>query len=173
MTELVRELRAGGLLLAAISLAACGGKEGADYCLNHYLLHADHEASITTLRVDVSDHGTLTATLRQPAGGFTGEPGPQDGFPDSLSDPGHVYSIPDRSDCVHSGPRVSRRDGVLVAEYESQCGQGAEIKLVNVTILDAVPEIEEVEVTIKTPATSKHFAISRQCAAPIFRLDRR
>lgn len=173
MTELVRVLRHSGLLLAAISLAACGGKEGADYCLNHYLLHAEHQDSVTTLRVDVSDHGTLVATLSQPTGSFDGEFDSPDGFPDSLSDPGHVYSIPGRSDCVHSSPRVSGRDGVFVAEYESQCGRGAEIKRVNVTMLDAVPEIEEVEVMIKTPATSKHFAISRQCSAPIFRLDRR
>lgn len=161
------------MLLAAITLAACGGKEGADYCLNHYLLHAEHQASVATLRVDVSDHGTLTATLSQPAGSLVAVVDRPDGFPDSLNDPGHVYSIPDRSDCVHSRPRVSGRDGVFIAEYESRCGPGAEIKRVNVTILDAVPEIEEVEVTIKTPATSKHFAISRQCTAPIFRLDRR
>lgn len=173
MIKPVRVAGAGGLLLAGLALVACGGKEGADYCLNHYLTHAEHQATVTMLRIDVSNDGSLTAILTQPVESFAKSVERQAGFPETLTDPEHVYSIAGRDDCVHSTPRVSSRDGVFVAEYASQCGQGAALKLVNVSILESVPEIDEVEVTIQTPATSKHFAISRQCAAPIFRLGGR
>ena len=42
----------------------------------------------------------------------------------------------------------------------------------DVTIFESAAEIEEIEVTINTSATSKRFAISRQCKAAIFRLDK-
>lgn len=114
----------------------------------------------------------MTASFAYPTERFVSESERRSELIEALSDPQHVYSIPDRDDCNHLNPVVSDRDGNLVAEYESQCGQVAEIKRVSVTILESVAEIEEVEVTINTPATSKHFAISRQCSAPIFRLKR-
>ncbi|HNP64613.1 MAG TPA: hypothetical protein PKH39_11825 [Woeseiaceae bacterium] len=172
MTRFLQTYSVGGLLIASLALAACGGKEGDDYCFNHYLTHSDHQASIATLYVDVSDHGTMTASFAYPTERFVSESDRRSELIEALSDPQHVYSIPDRDDCNHLNPVVSDRDGNLVAEYESQCGQVAEIKRVSVTILESVAEIEEVEVTINTPATSKHFAISRQCSAPIFRLRR-
>jgi hypothetical protein len=63
------------------------------------------------------------------------------------------------------------QSGTISASFESRCGAGNKIGQVDVLIFDSSPELEEVEVLVTTPATSKHFAISRQCDAAIFRLD--
>lgn len=42
---------------------------------------------------------------------------------------------------------------------------------IDVYAFDQLPELQEIEVTMTTPATSKRFAISRECPNPVFRLD--
>jgi len=48
---------------------------------------------------------------------------------------------------------------------------GARLRQIDVSILDQIPELEEIEVSMSTTATRKRFAINRQCESPIFRLD--
>jgi hypothetical protein len=55
--------------------------------------------------------------------------------------------------------------------FESQCGEDNRLRQLDIALFDLLPNLDEVEVSMTTPATQKRFAINRQCDAPIFRLD--
>ncbi len=55
--------------------------------------------------------------------------------------------------------------------FEASCGLDNKIGQINVVLFDQLEALEEVVVSVTTPATSKRFGISRQCDGPIFRLD--
>jgi hypothetical protein len=55
--------------------------------------------------------------------------------------------------------------------FAASCGLDNKIGQIDVVLFDHLEAIEEVVVSVATPATSKRFGISRQCDGPIFRLD--
>ena len=64
--------------------------------------------------------------------------------------------------------RTSYRDDEL---FNLNIEDDGRVRQIDVLAFDEFPELEELEVTMTTPATSKHFAISRQCENPIFRFE--
>ena len=70
----------------------------------------------------------------------------------------------------HVYPELGQRKDFILRVIELE---EAKLKQVDVTLLDVVAELGEIEVIITTEATSKRFAISRQCPSAIFRLDKR
>lgn len=166
-------MRCALLLLTCLLLGACAEKKGEDFCRDHYLFHKDHQAETGTLTISVSDDNLLIAELHQPVGAFLAEEGRLEAVIESLRDAGNVYTAGAEGRCQSRSTAVSTTDGTIIALYESRCSIDDLLKRVDVSIFDTVPEIEEVEVTIRTPATFKHFAISRQCSAAIFRLQLR
>lgn len=159
------------ILALCVGLSACTKEEVDDYCRDHFLFHAEHLAVTGTLNVIVGDDGRLTSELSQPALVFSGDSARRAEFVSALKDVQNVYSAGADGQCSHSATSVVEERGVIRASYEATCDAASTLKKVGVSIFDLADEIDELEVTIVTPATSKHFAISRQCSAAIFRLE--
>ena len=166
----------GCLLLALMSLGACS-KEGTDYCKNHYLFHADHQDTLGRLEMTLNEEGFMQSNLSIPAAIFSQNKGPVGERMNRLSlmlqQDQVLYALQTERDCESTLVSIDHGPEGLDARYESHCGSDNRLRQVDVTLLDAVVELEEIEVTFTTHAASKRFAISRQCPVAIFRLDKR
>lgn len=159
------------ILVFCVVVVACAEQED-DYCRDHFLFHEQHRAVTGTFEVRIDEDGRLTAELLQPVAAF-----PADGkglavFVDALAHAENVYSAGSSGQCSTTSESVIERDNLVTASYESRCNTENILKEVDVSIFDFADDLDEIVVTITTPATSKHFAISRQCSAAIFRLQR-
>lgn len=157
------------------TLSACSREEAADYCKNHYQVHAEHADSIARLHGTLDADGLLTMRLSLPAGVLASGPN----APESssalgrvLQSPEQVYSLETDQPCAAATVKVNEVGEGLELEYQSQCGAGNRVKQVNVELFTLLDGLEEVEVQMDTAATSKHFAISRLCEQAIFRLKK-
>ena len=156
VARLVRYVLAVGFTL---SIVACSRSTEPDFCRDHHLVHRDHSDSVATLDIILSDDGLLTKELMVPVA---------DGDSSSI---GETFAMQADEGCSATESDV-RRDNVGVhATYISDCGAGNRLRQIDVSIFEQLPDLEELEVTMKTPATQKHFVISRQCDRPIFRLE--
>lgn len=153
------------VLLCCIALSACTEKDAVDYCRDHYLIHAGHQDGLGMLAVTMADSGILSIVLTLPASFLI------DGIDELLQDPQLVYTLQTTSDCMATTSAVRHLDSTVVATYESRCGIDNKIGQLDVVLFDSLTSLEELEVNVVTPATQKHFAISRQCKSAIFRLD--
>lgn len=159
------------ILVFCALVAACAEMEE-DYCRDHFLFHEEHQAETGTFDVRIDEDGRLTAELMQPVDVFAADGKALAAFVDALANADNVYSAGTNGQCSSTSASVVKRDTMVTASYESQCSTKNILKKVDVSIFDLADELEEIVVTITTPATSKHFAISRQCSAAIFRLQR-
>lgn len=58
-------------------------------------------------------------------------------------------------------------DDIFALTFDDDGG----LRQLDIGVFDLLPELQEIEVTVVTPVTQKHFAISRQCERPIFGLE--
>jgi hypothetical protein len=168
----VAGLKPGLLVLLALLpvLQGCQKDTEFDYCKNHYEVHAGHADSIGHLEADLDAAGLLQVSLRLPAGTFSGG-GDSTLLAELLQSPGRVYRIDSAQACSTPTVRVLEADSGVAIEYLSDCGPDNRISQVNVELFELLDGLEEVEVQVNTPATQKHFAISRLCERAIFRLQ--
>lgn len=165
----------GAVVLATVS--ACTKDEDTDYCKNHYVYHFEHKDQLSTLNVEVAASGMVTADLvlkSDEAREFAGNPG----LRQALLVADNVFLIQTEGTCTDA--TVSQTGGAQGGDtelaslsFESQCTAGEKIKQVDVRLFDTIPALDEVEATITTPATRKHFAVSRQCEGAIYRLGKK
>ena len=160
------------ILAFCTAIVACTDNKADDYCRDHHIYHEEHRAETGTLDVQVNEDGQLTAELMQPSLVFESGDGRLATFIGALETADNVYSAGATGQCSHTSASVTERDGTIFASYKSQCNTDDTLKKVDVSIFDLADEIDEIVVTVVTPATSKHFAISRQCSAAIFRLEK-
>ena len=156
-------------------LAACVRQDSEDYCDNHYLYHEPHAENIGILNILHSEDGrvaikfSLTKSLigrrSESAGGSLVQ------IIELLSDQDKVFKLQSETDCTVDVAVVRSADARILASYGMDCDVDTRIGQIDIPLLDVLPEIDEVEVEITTPATTKHFAISRQCDNAIFRLQ--
>jgi len=165
------------LLLALTSLGACNREERTDFCKNHYLFHANHQDRLGLLEMTVGADGLIHSSLSIPAAIFPEGEGRVSERLNNLAlmlqQDQVLYELQTEHDCKSNLVNIIQDPDSLNARYESQCGRDNRIRQVDVNLLDAVPELEEIEVTFTTDATVKRFAINRQCPGAIFRLDKR
>ncbi len=158
-------------------LAACARQDSADYCDNHYLYHEPHAENVGILNISHSENGRIATTFSLPKS-LIGRRSASAGLSEEqivelLSDRDNVFKIQSETDCKADDSDVNSGDASIVASYRMDCGANTRIGQIDVLLFDVLPEIDEVEVQITTPATGKHFAISRQCDSAIFRLRAR
>jgi len=166
-----KQLRAGSAILicATLSLGACGEDNGVDYCDNHYEFHSEHLDTLASLTVTLSDVGDLYGKLSMPDVAFRG-------IADAditmiLGDARNTFSLQSEVPCELLVESISPTMEGLEANFEAKCGPGNKIGQIDVALFDHMSALEEIVVSVTTPATSKRFGISRQCDGPIFRLD--
>lgn len=157
------------VLVVAASLGACGEDNGVDYCKNHYVFHSDHLDSLANLTIILSDTGDLEGNLSMPEVVF-GEISESD-TSSILGDPDNTFTLQTESPCTVSVKSISPTADGINASFEASCGPDNKVGRIDVALFDHITALEEVVVSITTPATNKRFGISRQCDGPIFRLD--
>ena len=163
-------LLTGMVLLATAS--ACTKDEATDYCKNHYVYHYEHKDQLTTLNLQVAESGLVTAELTlkgDNAADYNSNPA----FRQSLLDSKKIFQIDSAGECSEGTTMQGGNPDSPLLTFESQCTADAKINQVDITLFDNMPQLDEIEATIVTPATRKHFAISRQCDGAIFRLAKK
>lgn len=163
-------LRWAALAVAFVVTGACSGGKDADYCKNHYEFHPEHLASIATLNIDVAENGELDARLTVPRA-VVGN-GSDQNIRSMFADPGRSFTVQSDSACALALDDVRVDNGNLVASYGAQCGANNKLGAIDVALFDQLDDLGEVVVSVTTPATRKHFGISRQCDKPMFRLEK-
>lgn len=170
-------LRLLSLVTIAVLLAACGSRQGEDFCADHHLFHASHLDSIGTLDIKHSNDGTVRTEFSLPTSIFEAtddRPGRSiEEIEEILYESESVFSLQTEVSCNMSSSNVTSDANLINASYLTDCGSGARIKQIDVPLFDLVEQLDEVEVFVVTPATQKRFAISRHCESAIFRLQTR
>lgn len=157
------------MLVAAVTvLGACSGDDGADYCKNHYRFHPDHVDSIASLNLEVSAEGNIGGRLTMPHAVVGNMP--ESDIRQLLGDPERSFALQSDVSCTLSLSEVSVTAHGYDADYAASCGSENQLGKINVALFDHLADLDEVVVSVTTPATGKHFGISRRCAKPIFRL---
>ena len=150
----------------ALLLGACAKEDAPDFCGDHALFHAEHAASTATLSVTMSEDGTVSSDLRFPAKEFDTQ-----STMNLLQNVSNVYVLQTAAACGATDATVSSNDESVLASYATECGADNKLAQVDVALFDTLPSLGEVEVTVVTTATQKHFLINRQCATAIFRFE--
>ncbi len=154
------------LLPVILGIAACSPEKAPDYCKNHYKFHQQHMDSLGTLSITIGADGLLQSELHLPALLLE-----DSGISALLQDAANVYTLRTERECEVPVVNVTELAGGVVASYKSLCGIDNKIGQLDVKLFESLPMIDEIEVTVTTPVTQKHFAISRQCESAIFRLN--
>jgi hypothetical protein len=168
-------LRLLSLVTIAVLLAACGSRQGEDFCADHHLFHASHLDSIGTLDIKHSNDGTVRTEFSLPTSIFKAtddRPGRAiQQVEEILHEPDNMFALRPEGTCNMTSSNVTSDANLINARYLADCGSGARIKQIDVPLFDLVEQLDEVEVFVVTPATQKRFAISRRCESAIFRLQ--
>ncbi len=151
--------------LLCFALAACAPEQAAEFCRNHALFHDEHLDSLASLNVTMTEEGIMRSELSIPISVMAGMPS------ELLEDSHKVYSLQTENECVASSVILNEAQMSVVASYESSCGADNKIGQLDILLFETLAALDEVEVTVTTPVTQKHFAINRQCDSAIFRLE--
>ena len=154
------------LLPALLGFVACAPQDASDYCKNHYEFHEQHLDSLGALSITMAADGLIQSELRLPSSVLEGS-----NASTLLQDTANVYTLQTNLECEVPAATVSNLGDGVVASYKSQCGADNKIGQVDVSLFESLSTIDELEVTVTTPATQKHFVISRRCESAIFRLN--
>lgn len=154
------------ILLAGMMLSACVRDDAPDFCGDHALFHAEHQADSAQLVVEMFADGRIRSEV-QMVYSIAGE----EKTVTTLGDVTNVLRLETSSECSAATVEVVSSAGMVGASYSSECGADNKLGQVNVLLFDAFPEVDEVVVHVTTPVTEKHFAIHRQCTSAIFRLE--
>ncbi|MGI9232600.1 MAG: hypothetical protein ACR2RD_03125 [Woeseiaceae bacterium] len=152
--------------LTCLAVAACSTERAPEFCRNHALFHAEHAASTAVLSVTMTAHGGIETEIRLPVSTFD-----QGSTMAVLQDASKVYALQTAEECTAAEVSLSSSNDSIVAAYSSVCGAENKLGQVDVLLFESLPELDEVDVSIVTPATQKHFAINRQCENAIFRFE--
>lgn len=153
-------------------LSACTKDDDTDYCKNHYVYHYEHKDQLTTLNLDVAESGLVTAVITI-KGDLAVAYETDSGLQQTLLDSANIYQIDSAGECTDAVVTQSNDLGSPVLTFKSQCTAGAKINQVDIALFNTISALDEIEATIQTSATRKHFAISRQCEGAIYRLAKK
>jgi hypothetical protein len=152
--------------LVCLALGACAQEEAPEFCTDHALFHADHAESNAAMLVTMTVDGRVQSQLQIPRAGID-----ENRTRRVLQDAGSVYTLQTESECGLPIIDLRTSDDMIVATYTSECGADNKLGQVDVQLFETLPGLDEIEVSVVTPVTQKYFAINRQCASAIFRLE--
>jgi len=150
-------------VLSAFLVSACSERTIDPLCDGRARALQPNNASAALMHMTYHENKTIDVTLS-----FSHE------LPASekqrLDKPEMLFSAGGSQSCNLTNKDVDASGDKLVANYQYSCGDDNPLKEVDITLLDQLASIDEVEAYIKTDAVAKHFVISRQCNKPIFNL---
>ncbi len=151
--------------LLCFALAACAPEQAPEFCRNHALFHDEHLDSLASLNVTMTEEGIIRSELSIPVSVMAGVPS------ELLENSRKVYSLQTENECVAASGTIDETYNSVAANYESNCGADNKIGQLDILLFETLAALDEVEVTVTTPVTQKHFAINRQCDSAIFRIE--
>lgn len=156
-------------MVSLLSVGACSKGGGVDYCKNHNSFHADHLDALAKLTINLSDGGELEGSVSMPLAVFANMA--ESEVDDLFNDAENLFTLQAERSCTVSVVGLDRGATNIGARFKASCGGDNKLGRVAVSMFEHFRNLEEVETLVTTSATSKRFAISRQCDSPIFRLD--
>lgn len=142
-------------------VSGCGGERSMEFCEQHAAEHWQHRAEVTALDMRLDQEGALNVAVAIPRGtldwALAG---------DVLASAAHVVDA--GPTCAPLAVSVTRGEDTLSGQYRLQCeGDGPADGLI-VSLFQHLDQLREVEVTMTTPAVSKHFLVNRRCERALF-----
>lgn len=153
-------------VLFCLILGACSKDEGPDFCRDHAQFHAEHAASNAFLSVEMTADGTVASEVQLPKAIFG-----DDLTSTVLLDVSKVYALQTAGECSMGEYSTRVSETMIIGEYISSCGADNKLDQVDVLLFGSLPKLDEIEVSVVTPATQKQFVINRQCESAIFRVE--
>jgi len=152
------------LLSVGISalLVGCGDKQEASFCKSHAKEHQIHQSDITQIEINYSEQGLIVAQVKVAK---------ENVQRDVLSNMANIIDVKAVRACTNESVDIKEAGNYYQASYSLNCGLDNKLKKVSVLVLDNLKTVEEVEVAISTPSSSKHFVLNRQCDSPIFNIN--
>jgi len=147
--------------LCLISVIGCGEKVENIVCDNHDQVHFEHKDTVTLAKVDYLSSGELTMKVLMPR---------NDASFGTLNSVSKVITVEGEQTCSFVSTDIIEKGNQWQASYSFDCGEENKLKKVSINFLENFSKVNEVEAMIKTPSSSKHFVLSRQCDGPIFNL---
>lgn len=147
-----------GLLLAMSLLAGCGQEVDSSFCVVHAAEHLQHREQAPQLQVDYTSNGELQVLLSLVD---------EQAALLAAAGPGDIIALP--AHCAAQAVQRSSREGRTLLQFQAACGDQLPASL-EVPLLLAYPDIEEVEVSMRTPAVRKHFIVHQQCERALFNI---
>lgn len=151
------------IAMASGSLISCSADDNGDTCSNHHIVHTEHIDSLVQLKMDYSSSTRLTALTSVPV---------------ELSNNTNnallikstaVMQINAKGSCQHEPVTVTEKGDRIDYHYEVSCEDNADIDHIETRILDLLPEVPEIDVSISSPAATKNFVLHRDCSSPIYK----
>lgn len=142
-------------------LLGCGEKSADSFCKSHAKEHNLHRSDITQVNIVYSEEGHIIAELKIAQ---------QHAQYQVLANMADNIEVKAERACTSNAVDIEAVGMYYQARYSLNCGLENKLQKVSVLVLDNFQAIDEVEVSIVTPSSSKHFVLSRQCDNPIFNL---
>lgn len=146
------------LLWGMSLLGGCGGEVDDSFCASHGSEHRQHRDQQAQLVITYAANGDMAVQL--------GLPGELAVLP--LQQPADILTLPGQ--CTVGAMQRSQEPGALVLGFTAHC-QKMQPESLSVALLDEHPQLQEIEVTMTTPAVRKHFVVHRDCERAMFNID--
>lgn len=147
-----------GLLLAVSLVGACSQEIDRSFCSSHASEHWQHREQHPQLQIEYASSGELQVQLSLPE---------ERAILLETATPGDILAMPPQ--CVAQPLQRSSQQGLASLRFEAACGDQLPASL-GVPLLLEYPGIEEVEVSMRTPAVRKHFIVHHQCERALFNI---
>lgn len=151
------------IAMASGALISCSAGEDADICSNHQSVHDEHIDKVVQVEMDYSSSTRLIASTSVPLQ-LSNESNNA-----LLMKSTEAIQVNTRGSCQHQPVAVTERGGRIIYQYEVICGNDSNIDHIETRILDMLPEVSEIDVSISSPATTKNFVLHRDCSSPIYK----
>ncbi len=141
-----------------IVLSACGRQADEGFCATHGQSHWQHRDQQPSLVVGYEQSGRLAVALALPT---------SESNHSSVVSAADILALPAHCKAGELKPETQGEQTLL--RFDADCGEELPAQL-SVPLLQNAPELDEVEVSMTTPAVHKHFVVHRDCERAIFNL---
>ncbi|GAB3291796.1 hypothetical protein GCM10027297_38080 [Parahaliea aestuarii] len=146
------------MLLGLALLGGCGREVDKSFCALHGSEHWQHREQQAQLLIDYAESGDMAVQLTLP-GELAAVP---------LASPGDILALPEH--CEAGALLRESEAGMQVFRFGARCGDVLPESL-SVSLLGERLEVQEIEVSMSTPAVRKHFVVHRDCERAMFNID--
>lgn len=157
----------GGLLLVGVLLggllSGCTREMSTDFCASHGAGHRQHREQQAQLQIDYTESGVVDVQLSLPR--------PLSQL--QVERPEAILALPAQCAVGELTREAAReewaRNEATTLRFQAQCGEVKPDSL-SVPLLQDNVELQEVEVSMTTPAVRKHFVVHQDCERALFNL---